>query len=290
MRSLADTDNIAPVVPAAYARNTPAHGEKHMNRRSRMAWMGACAAAVLAVSGLATGQQPAAAGGQPAGLPMRGAIPTVTATGSAVVSSAPDQAIITMGAAATAKTSTEAQAELNRILDAVVKAVRAIESPGMQVQTQWISLQPVYERPNYRDPEAEQREPRILGYRASNTVRVTLNQVERAGAVIDAAIAAGANQIAGISFGMQDDRPLREEAMRSAAQDARRKADAMAAALGLRVVRVLAVHSGDVAPPIPLYESGVMMRAAADVAAPTVVEAGEVTVQERVTVVVEVEG
>lgn len=216
--------------------------------------------------------------------------PVVTATGSATISRAPDQAVVTLGVATTGKTSTEAQEKLNATMDKVVKAVKGLSLPDLKVQTQWLSLSPVYERIDYRDQQQQPREPKIIGYNASNTVRVTVGDVNKVGTIIDAAIEAGANQVQGLSFELKDDRDARQEAMTAAAKDAKGKAEAIASALGLRIVRVLEVQSGVVQRPVPMYRmAGRGAMAAADaISTPTTVEAGEVTVQEQVTVTVEV--
>ncbi len=217
--------------------------------------------------------------------------PVITATGSAAVSRTPDQAVVTLGVATTGKTSTEAQERLNATMDKVVKAVKGLSLPDIKVQTQWLSLSPVYERIDYREQQAQPREPKIIGYNASNTVRVTVGDISKVGTIIDSAIDAGANQVQGLSFGLKDDRDARQEAMTSAAKDAKSKAEAIAAALGLHVVRVLEVQSGVVPQPRPMYRMagrGAVAMAQEALSTPTTVEAGEVTVQEQVTLTVEV--
>lgn len=217
--------------------------------------------------------------------------PVVTATGSATVSRTPDQAVVTLGVATTGKTSTEAQEKLNAVMDRVVKAVKGLSLPEIKVQTQWLSLSPVYERIDFREQQVQPREPRIIGYNASNTVRVTIGDISKVGTIIDAAIDAGANQVQGLSFGLKDDSSARQEAMTAAAKDARAKAEAIASALGLRVVRVLEASTGMAQRPSPLYRiagRGAMAPGAEALSTPTTVEAGEVTVQEQVTVTVEV--
>lgn len=252
---------------------------------------------LLAVAGTV-----APAGAAPAAVPERSitmsepastspsAVPTITATGSATVTRAPDQAVVSLGVATVGKTSTEAQGRLNEALDKVVKAVKGLGLPDLKVQTQWLSLNPVYEQIDYREQQSRPREPKIIGYNASNTVRITVGDVGKAGAIIDAAIAAGANQVQGLGFELKDDRSAKGEALQNAARDAREKAEQMAAALGLRVVRIVEVQSGPVPGPRPFFRGRGFEKAATDMAmsAPTVVEPGEVSVTEQVTVTVEV--
>lgn len=262
-----------------------------MNRVNNRLSAIVAAAAMIVACGLAAPLAHAQPAGSTAVKSDPSITPVVTATGSAVVSRTPDQAVVTLGVATTGKTSTEAQEKLNATMDKVVKAVKGLSIPDVKVQTQWLSLSPVYERIDYREQQAQPREPRIIGYNASNTVRVTVGDISKVGTIIDTAIDAGANQVQGLSFGLKDDRDARQEAMTSAARDAKAKAEAIAAALGLRVVRVLEAQSGVVQRPVPMYRMagrGAMAPAAEALSTPTTVEAGEVTVQEQVTVTVEV--
>ncbi len=212
-------------------------------------------------------------------------VQTVMATGTGIASHAPDQAIVSLGVSTTDATSAKAQQKLNTTMDAVVRAIKGLTIEKLEVQTQWMSLNPVYNRERYE----EGKEPKIVGYAASNTVQVTIPDIARASAVIDAATASGANQVNGISFGLKDEAPAREEALRSAAQDARKKAEAIASALGLEVVRVLEARTGSPSVNQPYGRSMKFdMASSAPADAPSVVEPGRVTITNQVTVVLEV--
>src|SRR5207253_878860 len=80
--------------------------------------------------------------------------------------------------------------------------------PAAQVQTAELNLSPVYAQGR---PGGES-EPRITGYQASNVVTVRLDKLDRVGPVIDAGLAAGANRLEGVGFGLRDDRQARAEA------------------------------------------------------------------------------
>ena len=102
------------------------------------------------------------------------------------------------------------------------------------------------------------------------------------GEVIDAALEAGANQLEGVSFELQDDLASRQAALRNAVAEARAKAEAMADALGVRLVSILSVNEGPVAIERPMME---MARAASlQQGAPTPVSPGEVSVAASVTI------
>ena len=111
-------------------------------------------------------------------------------------------------------------------VDAVLAAVRKAAGPGAVLKTVSYALNPNYQyHPNGGEPTIE-------GYTALNVVRVTLDELRKIGAVIDAATQAGANHVQGIQFTLRDQDAVRAEALREAALRARGEADVLAAALG----------------------------------------------------------
>jgi len=204
------------------------------------------------------------------------AVPTLRVTGEAQVSAKPDRAQIDVGVITRAATSQEAAERNAAQAEAVIAAVRKTAREA-QLRTANYALSPTYQnRPN--------AEPLVTGYVATNLVQVTLDDLTRLGPVIDAAQQAGANRIQGIGFTLRDQDAVRAEALRQAAARARAEADVLAAALGLRVVRVI---SADVSSPrlMPMraYASARMAEAAA-----TPVESGTLDVSATVSLVVEV--
>ena len=131
-------------------------------------------------------------------------------------------------------------------------------------------------------------EPTLEGYIASNVVQVTLDDLARIGTVIDSAIQAGANRVQGIAFTLRDPDAARVAALRQAAANARAEADVLAAALGLKVLRVLtADEDSPRITPLRVFSGGARSAAmAADVTTP--VESGTLDVNADVTLSVEV--
>ena len=159
----------------------------------------------------------------------------IRVTGEARVSTRPDRVQIDIGVTTRALRSEEAAAQCARQVDAVLAAVRKATGPAAELKTVSYTLNPVYQ---YRQHE----EPTLTGYVAVNLVQVTLDDLTRMGAVIDAATQSGANQVQGIQFTLRDQDTVRAAALRQAATRARAEAEALAAALGLRIVRVLSVE------------------------------------------------
>jgi uncharacterized protein YggE len=207
--------------------------------------------------------------------------PTLRVTGTARISSRPDRVQIDIGVSTRAVRSEEAAAQNARQVEAVLAAVRRAAGPGAELKTVSYTLNPVYQY----HPKGE--EPTLIGYVASNLVQVTLDDLARMGAVIDAATQSGANQVQGIQFTLRDTESVRAAALRQAATQARAEADVLAAALGLKIVRVLTVE--EISPRVvPLRMSMGATRAAAAADAATPVEAGMLDVSADVGLTVEV--
>ena len=89
----------------------------------------------------------------------------------------------------------------------------------------------------------EQMSTEIVAFSVSNQVTVRIRDVAASGDVLDDVVAAGANQINSIRFDVAEPEPLRDEAMAAAIADARRKAELMAEAAGVELVRILSVSA-----------------------------------------------
>jgi uncharacterized protein YggE len=205
---------------------------------------------------------------------------TVSANGEARV--APDEAVVRLGVSSQAPTAREAQDQVNRTAGAILEAVRRLGIPAERIQTSELNLGPVYgqEQPEERGVV---REPKIVGYQASNVVSIQVEQLDKVGPVIDAGLAAGANRLDGVSFGLRDDRKARTEALGHAVEEARAKADALARALKVRLVRILEVAEGGIAVSPPPYQK-IGRMAMESAMADTPVSSGQVGVSASVTV------
>lgn len=155
----------------------------------------------------------------------------VTVAGEATTRVEPDTATMTISVVTQSGQALTAQQENARKSKAVADAVKAA-SPSAETKTSDYALQPQYD---YRD----NRLPKIVGYDARNSVIITMTDLQAVGAVIDAATAAGANSVGGISFNLKQTSPARGQALAEATQQAMNKAHSIAQALGGRVSRVV---------------------------------------------------
>lgn len=206
-------------------------------------------------------------------------IPVLTVSGSGQARVAPDEATVRLGVLAQATTAREAQDRVNRTANAILEAVRKVGIPAERIQTTGLSL-----GPQYAQGRNESQGPRITGYQASNTVNILVQDLAKVGPVIDAGLAAGANNLDGVEFGLRNDTAARAEALNDAVAEARGKAEALAKALKVRLVEIVEVAEGgvSVSPPPSPFRGRIAMAAEAMVATP--VSAGEVGVDATVTV------
>jgi uncharacterized protein len=230
----------------------------------RLTWMGALAlgagaALTVAVAGGAAGavEDTSAASGT---------VRSITATGSGAALSVPNRAAFSFGVTTQAKTASGAlngnSTEMRKVIDAIKRA----DVAAKDVQTSSVSLSPRYSA-NGED---------IVGFTATNLVNATIRGVSRSGAVVDAAVNAGANQVYGPTFTRADETVLYRHALSAAVANARGKAQTLAGAAKVRLGRVRSIVESS-AGPVPFAE-----KTAADAGAP--IEPGTQRIEASVTV------
>ena len=203
--------------------------------------------------------------------------PSIRVTGEASVMANPDQAKIDIGVVTQAERADAAALQNAERTDAVLAVLRKTLGQGAEIKTISYSV-----NPNYRYPR--EGTPVITGYTATNTLQVTLNDLKLVGKVIDAAVQFGANSIQRLQFTLKDDSAVQAQALREAAGKARAKAQAMASALGVRIVQILEADE-NVSAGVPRV-FGVAEARASTAAAPTPVEPGSIAVRATVTLTV----
>ena len=207
---------------------------------------------------------------------------SIRVTGDARVTAKPDRVQIDVGVTTRAALSQDAASQNARESEAVLAAVRKAAGPTAVLRTISYALTPNY---RYHPKEGE---PTIEGYTALNVVQVQLDDLTRIGAVIDAATQSGANRVQGIQFTLRDQDTIRAQALREAATRARAEVDVLAAALGVKVLRILSVEeSSPRFAPVRVY-GGAARAMNAEAAPQTPVESGTLEVTADVTLSVEV--
>ena len=155
--------------------------------------------------------------------------PTVTVNGSAQVSVATDHAIIHLGVRTKSETPTEAQAENKQRTEAVMKAL--IGECGIAEDKIATSSFSIYTQSEWVEGTGEEKQY----YQVTHQLSVTVSDIDKAGAVIDTAVEAGANIIDYVSFESSSMKEAYEKALREAVADAKHKAELIAEASGMKL-------------------------------------------------------
>jgi uncharacterized protein len=193
-------------------------------------------------------------------------VKTVTVTGSGTVTTVPDRAsfdftVETQGATA--------QAALAKNASAAAAMIAAIKNAGVaeaDLQTGQVSLSP-----RMNDAGTD-----VLGYTSSNTVTASI-VLAKAGALVDAAVGAGATGVSGPMLTRSDSDALYDKALQAAVANAGDKAKTLATAAGLSLGGVQTMVEGSQQPVV--FAAGKM-----DAAGATPIEAGTQTIDATVTV------
>jgi len=205
--------------------------------------------------------------------------PTITVTGEALISAEPDQAQLDIGVVTQARTAPEASKENAERLGRVLSEIKKLLGKADEVKTSGYALTPTYRYPQGGKPE-------IVGYNASNTIRIKTTNLDLVGRLIDSTMQAGANNVNRLVFTLKDEQSAQLEALRAASLKARSKAEAIATALGLKIVKITAVTEGErMIQPIVRQVTALRAEAAP---AQTPVEPGTVDVRSTVSMTVEV--
>jgi uncharacterized protein YggE len=253
-----------------------------------------------------------AAGAMASAMPVlaQPAPPVVVAPGNTVLTVSaegrtlrqPELAVFTAGVTTQGQTAATALGENSQAMTRVIAALRRAGIAERDIQTSNLSIQPVYADPNrdamlaarasgqpFIPPPPEQQVPRIIGYQASNQVSVRQRNLRDFGRVIDTLASAGANQINGPAFQMDDDRAALDEARLDAMANAKARAELYARATGLRVARILSISEtgGYYGPPPVAFARMASMDVAAPPPPPAPVQPGELQLNTSVVVLYE---
>ena len=200
---------------------------------------------------------------------------TISVTGQAKIATTPNVASFSVGITTVGTSVDLARAENDRIMGRVVDSLIAQGIDRKQITTSQFSLQPLYD--NESRVSGQQR---ISSYRLQNNVSVVVEELPILGTLIDSAFQAGANQFYGLRFGLKNDNNIKDELLRKAVQDGRRKAQIIADALGVTLGQPLSVtEAGNYSP--MQADSNLMMKAATGAQ----IEAGTQTVSLEVNLV-----
>ena len=205
---------------------------------------------------------------------------TLSVNGTGRVNAVPDVADIDIGVIEQAKEAAAASQKAAASMDAVITALLELGIDEKDIQTTSLNLNARY--------DWNSEPPKVVGWEASNMVSVTVRDIEAVGDAVDTAVKAGANQVNGISFRVEDPAEAQMLARTAAVEDARAKAEQLAADAGVEIVGIVTLTESGGQQPEPIYMARSEMAFAADAAAPTPVLPGEVELSVNVYIQYEI--
>jgi uncharacterized protein YggE len=208
-------------------------------------------------------------------------VPSLVIVGEAEQTGTPDVALLTVGVTQDRDTAGQA---LRATTQAVRSALEVVLKHGVEsrdIQTSGLSVQPRYGRLTQRSGDDDRVV--VIGYSASNQLTLRVRGIERIGELLDNVVAAGLNEIRGLSFDVADRAKLINDSRIRAVDDAKRKAMVYAEAAGIRLGDIINLQEESTGPqPRPTAARSGPLEAAGPARVP--VEAGEVVLRVRVRI------
>lgn len=201
-------------------------------------------------------------------------LPVIVTSGEAEVKRAPDRAWVEIRAESRAKDPKEAQRLNADAMSAVMAKLKGMALGDQAIRTLAYELQPEFDYANGRQT--------LRAYVARNTIEVRVDDVTRVGDVLGAAVGSGATSVGGLRFDLKDRAGAEREALRLAVEDARGRAEALAAGAGMKIDRILRVEEAR-APVLPRPMAQMREMAMTADAAPSITP-GTVEIRAQVTV------
>jgi uncharacterized protein YggE len=209
-------------------------------------------------------------------------VPQISVAGHGEAALAPDMAWLNLSVLREADTARAAMDAASAAAAEVIAALREAGVESRDLQTSGLNIEPRYVYPQDNDGT---QQPKLVGYRVTNSLTVRVRDLARLGDIIDRSVTLGVNQGGNVSFDNEDPAKALEEARRDAVKDAMAKARTLAEAAGVKLGRVLTISESVAPPPMPMQAKA--FRAADAASVP--IEAGENTYHVDVNVSFEID-
>lgn len=202
---------------------------------------------------------------------------SIQVTGTAVVTGSPDMAIITLGVETKDPSAQVASQENANRMETVFAALKEMGLSEKELTTSGYNIY----SSNQVIARGTENEVTVTTYHVQNKITITTKELDKVGTIIDVAIKAGANQVQGIRFDIQDKQAMQLQALKNAVQQGKAKAEIMAEAAGI-TLGGLATMNESYSSHAPVI-STMAARSEAFAASPTTINPGEVEVSATVS-------
>jgi uncharacterized protein len=218
-------------------------------------------------------------------------VPRLTVMGEGKFDVPPDKAVVSFAVESAGERLSDVQKDNQIRMNKIFEEFRKLEISPHLIQTTSFQVIPEYPPPPRRasGDSLEEHIPKIIGYRVIHRVNVEVRNLERVVTVVDRTMKAGANQFSGIAWGLQEEEPIKLKSLQQAARQAKAKAEALAQALEVKLVRILNVTEGGVSILVPQGRQRAMVSAMAmESGEESTISAGEISVRGSVTLEYEI--
>ena len=199
---------------------------------------------------------------------------SISATGHAYAE--PDIASINTGVITEAEIAKDALAANTEAMTKVIETLKAAGLESRDIQTTDFSIQPKYQYNQDNSP------PKLVGYTVSNQVSIRVRDLKKLGAILDAVVQSGSNQINGIQFDVSSAPALRDTARKQAVENARKLAALYAEAAGVKLGPILKIEeTTSIVGPQVNYR----VQAASADSAPVPIAGGQQAIEAQVNIV-----
>lgn len=210
---------------------------------------------------------------------------TITVTGVGTVKIAPDTASISFGVYEQAESLEEAQTAVTERLEGIMTSLteQGIAAEDIQTTGYFVNVINEYDR--------DGNLVGVIGYEVRSSLTVIVRDMDAVGTLLDAVVAAGANEVQSVTFYVEDTETAASQARIEAIENARAKADAMATASGVTIAGIYSIEEVTAPQPMPVaYEQSMMDSDAASGAARAVpVSPGQAEIMVEVRIVYEID-
>ena len=203
----------------------------------------------------------------------------IAVSGKGIIKAEADVAYVTLGVERMEETATKAQKVAAQKMNNVLASLKKMGIPKDKIETTRVSLQPSY--------QYDKGKRTLVGYTASNQIKVTVDKLDDIGKIIDSSIAAGANNVNNIRFSVKEESTFKKAALKKAFGDAKAKAEVIAAASGLVLSKIMSIQEAGARIIPPVSSMRTLAAEGVGAAAETPVSPGKIEIHGNLTVIYE---
>jgi len=205
---------------------------------------------------------------------------TIIISGEGKIYATPDIGLITLGVVSQAGTVAPAQKDNTDKMNKIIKAMKDLGVDDKDLQTTNYNIYPRY--------SYTRSVQTLIGYEVDQSLEVKIRNLDKVGDILAKGAELGANQVGSLTFTFDDPEKLNQEARLKAIANAKEKADALSAELGVKIVRVINFSESSYIPPSPYYPEKAMGIGGGGGAAPDI-QTGQNLITSNVTITYEIQ-